>query len=276
MVPVHKQILLSLAALILVTLVAPIPAVMGGEPAKPKPRTDESLTSKEYIALGLPAYDREWSGDDMVKAHEVLSKLADTGFRQLPGYKSERSGKVFARMTSPQNLDLFRNRSLPLKARFPQALNHFQASGQFLKLYVSAFVEKETRDCEIVELMGAVFRSTMVMLELVDEFLPTLDKEDPSYEVRLEGLEQMRRGLASVVSGGLLTLTERSSYSSTELARLVGYMQETFPLIVPQLPPGARSETMIQLKKLQGDSAMKDLQPLLEKLRGQVENSLGR
>ena len=242
--------------------------------ADPKAPRDESLTSEEYIRLGLAAPDREWSGNDMVEAEKVLASLANKGYRQLPRYQSERSGEVFARLTSPQNLNLFRNRSLPLEARLPQSLSYFQAGGQIFKLYLSAFLKKDVRDSELVELMGAQFRSTAVVLEIVDEFLTTLKKDDPKYQVRMQGLEQMKQGLASIVAGGLQTLTERESYRGNELARLVGYMQETFPMIVPRLLPGAGAETLIRLEKLQTDSAMKDLEPGLRELHLKVKASV--
>ncbi len=210
----------------------------------------------------------------MIKAEKVLTSLAQKGGRHLPRYKSERSAEVFARLTSPQNFGLFRNRSLPLEARFSQLLDYYQASNQILKLYLSAFLKKDVRDSELIELMGAQLRSTVVVLELVDELLPTLKKDDPSYQVRIQGLEQMKRGLASVVAGGLQTLTEREIYRASELARLVDYMQETFPLIVPRLPPGARTETVVRLEKMQEDPAFKDLQPGLGELFLKVQGSL--
>ena len=240
----------------------------------PKAPNDESFTPEEYIRLGLPGQDREWSGDDMVKAEKVLASLTQKGYRNLPRYKSERSGEVFARLTSAQNLEQFRNGSLPLEARFPQFFNYLQASNQILSLYVSAFLKKEARDSELVELVGAEFRSTVVMLELIDEFLPTIKKDDPSYQVRMQGLEQTKRGLASAVAGGLQMLTERENYRGSELARLVGYMQETLPLIVPRLPPGSRTETMYRLEKMQEDPAMKDLQPSLQNLYLKVKAAL--
>ncbi len=246
----------------------------GGAPADPKPPADDSLTSEEYLRLGLPAQDREWSGDDMVKAERTLASLVQTGYRQLPRYKSERSGEMFARLTSPQNLDLFKNRTLPIEARFPQALNYFGAGNQVLKLYLAGFLKKEVGDSELVELMGSQFRSTVVILELVDEFLPTIKKDDPKYQARMEGLDQMKRGLAGVVAGSLQTLTERESYRESELVKLVGYMRDTFPLIVPRLPPGARTETLLRLEKMQEDPALKDLQPGLGELRSKVKASV--
>lgn len=84
----------------------------------------------------------------------------------------------------------------------------------------------------------------------------------------------MKRGLASIVAGNLQTLTERDDYRGSELARLVGYMQETFPLIVPRLPSGARNETMIRLEKMQEDPAMKDLQSGVRELQLKVKDAL--
>lgn len=86
----------------------------GGSPADPKVASDESLTSEEYLRLGLPAQDRDWSAEDMAKAEKILALLARKGYRKLPRYKSQRSGEVFARLTSPQNLDTLKDRTLPL------------------------------------------------------------------------------------------------------------------------------------------------------------------
>jgi hypothetical protein len=70
---------------------------------------DESLTSDEYIRLGMPAHDREWSVAEMTDAAQVLTLLVQKGYVKLPRYKSERSGEVFARLVSPQKLALFTN-----------------------------------------------------------------------------------------------------------------------------------------------------------------------
>jgi hypothetical protein len=254
---------------------APDPPVGPNAPDAQAP-TDESFTPEEYIRLGLPAHDRSWSGDDMVRAQKVLAALAQKGYRHLPRYKSERSGEVFARLTSPQNLDLLRDRSLPLDARMPQAGNYLQASNQLYKLYLSAFLKNDVRDSELVEWLGAMLRATAVMFEMADEFLPTLKKDDPTYPVRMGGLERMKRGLATLVAAGFQTLTERQGYRDSELARLVGYMQETFPLIVPRLPPGARAETMMRLEEMQEAPALKDLRPGLRELHLKVKGALAK
>ena len=235
---------------------------------------DESLTSDEYIRHGLPAPDREWSGNDMQQAEKVLTVLVQAGNRNLPRFQSERSGEVFSRLTSARNLGMLRDRSLPLGIRFPQGLAYFQSGNQIFKLYVAARLTNEVSDSELVEFAGAILRVTVVMLDLVDEFLPTIKKEDPTYQVRMDGVKTMKLGLAGIVAGGLQTLTDIERDRDSELLRLVDYMQETFPLIVPRLPPGSRTETMLRLEKMQQDPALQNIHPALKVLQGKVQDAL--
>lgn len=232
---------------------------------------DESFPSDEYMRLGMPAADREWSSKDMVQANEVLAKLP-MDQANLPRYESERSGTVFARITSPQNLELFQNRSLPLEGRMPMALAYGDASNQILKLYLAAFIRHRVTDSEMVELLGSQLRMSVVNVDLANELFPTLDTNDPAYPIRLQGFEQMKRGLASVVIGALDTLIDRQTYRQTELARLANYIRETFPIIVPFLPPSARAETITRLEKLRDDPSLADFRLAMEELCDELQS----
>ena len=244
--------------------------------ARAKSQDDGSLTTEEYVGFGLPAVDRDWSGDDLTRAESVLSGLSKRGYQILPKYQSDRSGAVFARMTSVQNLTLLRNKSQSVDARFPQAIEYYDAGGRICKLYLAAYLKQGVKENELIELMGMQLRLAVVMLELVDEFLPTLKQNDPTYQSRLQGLEQMKQGLASVVAGSLQTLRGRGKTSQSEIARLVGYMQETFPRVVPRLPLDARVETLVEVTRLRDDPAMQDVLPQLQELQSQVKAALAK
>jgi hypothetical protein len=232
---------------------------------------DQSLPDTDYIQLGVPAHDRPWSGDDLARAARVLSELAQEHPEQLPRYKSEYSGATFARITSPQNLELLKNRTLPIEARFPQGNAYLGASNQFLKLYLAPFLKRTIRDTDLVEIMGALLRLAAILPALTDEFLHTILKDDPTYAVRMGGLKKMKEGLGNVVMGGLQTLTEKEYYASSERIRLIGYMKETFPTIVPFLLPGTRAETLVRLRGMAKDESLKDLQPDLDELLAVVQ-----
>jgi hypothetical protein len=143
-----------------------------------------------------------------------------------------------------------------------------------MKRYTFAFLNHEVRDTEVVEVIGAYLRYLLVQLELADEFLPTLDKADPTYPVRMHGLERMKNALTYLVKSLLLTLTDRVRYSHSALVRLTGYMQETLPAIAPRLPPAVRTETVTRLQQMQDDPAMQDLQPGLRELLQKVKRAL--
>jgi hypothetical protein len=227
---------------------------------------DKSFTSIEYIQKGMPAYDRDWSGEDMVSASNVLTSIANEDLRQLPRYRSERSGEVFARIISPENLSIFQNGTLPLRTRLSLVSRHIAGLNQISKLYLKGLIERATDGREGVELLGAVLRTAAVMGPILDEFLPTLDRNDPSYKTRMAGLEKMKKGMAEIVAGGLQTLTDRETYRTEDLIRAASLMKETFPRILAKVTPGSRLETLVRLENLAKDPDLKDLEPAIREL----------
>jgi len=219
----------------------------------------------------VPAADRAWAGADMARAALSLSKIVQSDATQLPRYKSSQSGAIFARLTAAENLELFRNTSLPIEQRLPDALKYMESCNSICKLYLAAFNQQAVGDSELIELLGSQLRLVKVMFELVGEFLPTIDKNDPSYQVRMNGLAQMKSGMAMVVAGSLETLTESHAFRTSERKRLVGYMEETFPAILPELTKESCAEALVRIREYATDPEMKDLQPELDQLLEAVE-----
>ncbi len=232
---------------------------------------DTSLTLEAYRDAGMPAHERRWSGADMTRAANALSAITQADAGKLPRLESPRSGLLFARMTSEENLDLLRNQSLPIDQRLPDALTFMQGSSAILKLYLASFHKDGTGSTELIEIYGAQLQLWVVITEILNAFIPTLNKNDLTYEVRMQGLEKFREGLEMAVAGTLQTLTERTGYSTAELKRLLGFMQQTYPDLLPVLPPGSRQEAIVRLQSFGKDPAMADLNPELARLADQVE-----
>ncbi|HEY3969490.1 MAG TPA: hypothetical protein VGM05_33360 [Planctomycetaceae bacterium] len=232
---------------------------------------DRSLTLDVYHDAGMPAHERRWSGTDMTRAANTLSAMTQTDVGKLPRLESPRSGPLFARMTSEENLDLLRNQSLPIDQRLPDALMFMQGSSAILKLYLASFHKDGTGSTELIEIYGAQLRLWVVISQILDAFIPTLDKNDRTYEVRMQGLEKFREGLEMAVAGTLQTLTERAAYNTAELKRLLGFMQQTYPVLLPGLPQGTRQEAIDRLQSFRKNPAMADLNAVLTTLVDQVE-----
>lgn len=241
-----------------------------------QPPPDQSLTPEDYIRRGVPAHDREWAAEDMVRASEALAAIARADERQLPRYGSDRSGTTFRRITSAENLNLFLNRSLPIDARFQQSDSYFQSLNQIWKLYLAAYLRQAVSATELIELTGAEFRTVVVLLDLVDEFWPTVKADDPTYEVRLGGLEKLRQGLGKLFAGSVQVLAEKDQYSRSDRLRLIGYMKETFPAMAPRLPAASRQEALVRLEKLNADPAQDDVQPDLRDLHAAIRTALSK
>lgn len=247
--------------------------VAAAEVSEVQPPADRSLTLNEYLESGIPTIDRTWSGADLERAVGILEQIASRNGGHLPRYQSPSSGGVFDRLTTERNLELYRNRSLPLEARFPDAMQHMQAVNQLTKLYLKELLRKSVGDSELVEFIGATLRVTVVMFELVNEFLPTLDPTDPTYPTRMAGLQQLRSGMAAVVAGALQTLTE--PHRTSELKRLCSHLAATLPAILPELSEGGRTEAKIQLQTFLNDPKMQRLNPELQAIVSAVEE-IGR
>lgn len=238
-----------------------------------KTAPDASYTIAKYLDLGLPDPDRAWTGADLTEAHKLLEPLSQAGNQHLPRFGSERSGKVFARLTAPTDEALFKDRKAPLEVRMQAALKGLNAVNQILVIYLSGFSRDEVGDLEMVELMGAQLRSIVVVMELSEELRPTIPKDDPNYKARMQGFATMRQGLAMVVSGSLTTLTERDYYRLRQRARMLAYIQETLPQLLPLLPPEARTEALGRLETLEKDPLLKDLRPGLVRLRAAAKEA---
>lgn len=227
---------------------------------------DRSFLPDDYSRLGVPGYDRPWSGTDMVQAAKALGELGKKKPQRLPRYNSERSGLVFSRLVDPENMALYRDRTLPLDSRFQQALSHVQASNEIHKVYVAAFMKKAVADSEMIELTGGMLRLVTMMFDLVDELAPSLSKQDPAQAKRLGGLDQMKQGFSKVVFASLRTMAEANTRPGERL-RLIQYLVEALPLLIPRMQHETCVEIRQKLVEMSQDATLAELQPALGELK---------
>lgn len=225
---------------------------VSSKPGVPKSTSppDLSLPAGKYAVLGLPSHERAWAGNDMQAAAKALSEIARDSPDNLPRFNSPNSGAVFARITSQENLDMLRNRSFPLPLRMAGALQFVQATSSINKTYVNSLLVKKTGSEESTELLGLTLRTSVVMTELVEEFFPTLDKKDPTYAIRVQGLAKMKAGMGNVLQGSILHVTELMANKPEMIGKMLEFMDETFPPSMKSVPPAVREETLEKLRKM--------------------------
>jgi hypothetical protein len=238
---------------------------------------DRSLTTDQYVKLGLPKCDRPWSSADMSRAAKALAEIAKRDPRELPRFKSDNSGKVFARITSDENLDSIRKKSWPVSVRTGFALQYLHAAASIGKLYGAAAIDQKAASDETTEILGLTLRIAVVLKDLSDEVLPTLDQKDPTYAVRVKGLKQLTAGLGPVLQGLMTQALATKKLKPETQTRLLEYLDKTLPSLVKVLPTKAREDVRAKLKTLserpEFAEHQQDFEPLLEKISQSLEES---
>lgn len=220
-----------------------------------EPKTElvaaKALSGEDYLRRGVPNADRQWMSNDYISAAKALTAIAAEDARLLPRYQASGvSGAVFTRMTSAENLAIFKNASLPIGQRVGLAIESGPALKRVMLVYMKASTQDLRFGAELVELMACQLALIDASLTLVEAFAQTLDPKDPTYATRMAGLKKMKQGVATVVSGGLLTLSETGFYATRDLVRLASHLEKTLPSILKQLPPAVRIESTVRIDGL--------------------------
>jgi hypothetical protein len=227
---------------------------------------DQSLTADAYLAQGMPATDRPWSHTDYQAAAGIVERLAKTNPKQLPRWQSPNSATVLARMTSEENFAQARNRAVPINQRFPAALECGPAIQRMTLAYITATNRGKSFDAELVELMSFMLRWATVCTDLAKEFQATLTPQEAASPVRKQGLEKMRTGYSQMVTGLLMTFTEKKTYRTSQLVRMAVLSKPLLPGLVKELPSLTQKEVPVRLQSLIDNEADPTLKQALTEL----------
>lgn len=227
---------------------------------------DVSLPAEEYLRLGLPAWDRQWSAEDMTRAADILAPGAPKLGPPLPRFESKRSGTVFARLTAPDNFAMLQDPSVPPKARMILHSNFNEAFNRILMRYGVEFDKDIVSDRDMIEMFCVQLHACVMVCRLVDDSMPTFRETDRDFAARVENLKVSRQGLALVVSASLQILTERRFYGAEPRRSLVVRLQSTLPTLLRNLSNVSRTEMRTRLDRMNEDPVFRDLQPELGEL----------
>ena len=261
---------LGLVALFLAA--SPSGAAPAAEPASLPIAEDHSLTGEQYVGLGVPASDRLWSADDYQQATKVLQKLLNEDPTKLPRLSSPRSGRLFSRLVSPENLTLAESMGSGPGPRLQYLAAELNPGViEILKIYMTATNQGTSFDAELAEVLLYVGIVADKTWDSMDIFKAELDPGDPQYEVRMEGFETARGGLALIVGGFLTTFTEKAVYRQEILVDLAKRLRPIFPRMVARLSAESRLEIPIRLDGLVEAETEPELKAALRALRASLD-----
>lgn len=140
-----------------------------------------------------------------------------------------------------------------------------------LEIYLTAYYQHEIDGIEHLVLGDAQLRTSVLLFNLVDQYIPILDKNAPDYLKRMQAFSRMKGRLPSIVIPSLRCLRESQIYTRSELKQSVSLLKESIPTAFPKLPADSRQFVLALLRKFANDPQMQYLKPELDVLLADVE-----
>lgn len=211
----------------------------------------DSLTTQDYMKMGFPNPERDWTAQDYTKAFNLLSEIATKDIYLLPLKKGKNSGEMFNKFAQVANSPFLDEKKHDLQTRFSFATNVAPYIGQVVMMYLKADPSKGEKlyfSNEVAAVMGSMLMLLEKQLVFVQQFLE-INKD--LNETQLEGLKKFKNGANTSISGMLQTLRDEYTYYEKEdILSLGERFFATYKNIYPFLNENAQIEYNLAFQKL--------------------------
>lgn len=230
---------------------------------------DRSLSTAEYVRLGMPAPDKVWTVAETATASRVLTDLAKNDPGKLPRFEHRLSGEMFARLISDETLEALARKDVSVNARYAAGSDYGHAFSQIVDEYSSVSSANKGLTTEFVELYAKALRFMSRQMDLIDARLSTVDKSNARYNERMKG-EKMVHGAVTEIVVASLQLLSDSCIPTADKVRLLGHLPKSLPGLVKHLPPPGIDEITRQFDGLLGDPSLVDLRLTIQALSDDI------
>ena len=231
-------------------------------------RKDLSLTVKEYEAKGMPDINTPWPEDKLMKAHVALAGVRTKNFQQLPRRDSRKSGAVFNRILSKENLSFLDD---PSKSLYDKAFE-IQSIGPFIneigRMYTDNFKQEQYYSEELIDIY--VFEM-YVRKRMLDLAVQIMDSRDPQVIPMQSGRTAIVRGYVNLIGFLIRQQDKTKSFSARQLKRLGSEVANSVKENMKYLDAENKKEISAEINQLaeksKAGSISKDITNMLKALK---------
>ncbi len=221
-------------------------------------------TVPSNIQSAWPSHNRPWSDDEY---QDFYQKIATGNIFELPRLAGLETAQTFKRLVNPENFYFTSDKALPIGQRLSKASKSFETLNQVLKLYIAAYAKNTQYSTELIRIQGFAILVMEKQLALLDELIPKLDVNDPTYAIRILGVAQTRLGAIQMVVGAITSLGERDTYSAEDRLHLSKLTVESFPALTKTTDPDVRNALNIHIRRTMDTEIHSEIKALLAKLQ---------
>ena len=176
---------------------------------EPSVAPDNSSSSMDLIGQGMPSFDRSWTSADYSVVEGILADIAKNDATMLPRRDSAKSGSVFERIVSVENLNLTQSET-NRTARASALAAYLKSIAAILQIYSSATNAHHSYDAELVDLYVLFLEALKRTNKNASELLSSLPKESTARDISEKNIERMKSS-TSALFGGYSPSSWRSS-----------------------------------------------------------------
>lgn len=204
--------------------------------------TDHSLTLEAYRELGIPDPGKVWNFQDYITTYAALLNLKLEKPYALPVKNSRRSGELFYRMISLENLSFLEDESLPLHEKAHRIKGFVNVYNDLIELYTNVLMKKQYYNPELVEIWIFGLGVTQKMLDLAEK----INKSDVPADRRMASGYKSIQGIYLT---GLMEVLRQQQYTSQYPVRDLELLTDSLSISVQRNMEWFDEDTSEQIKQ---------------------------
>jgi len=223
---------------------------------------DHSLKPEEYQKLGMPEYNKIWTDNDYIGCNITLSSLKIYDPLSFPRKNSKKSGLVFKRMVSTDNLNFIYDTISPLRLRAYTIQSYPRFQYEMEQMYTIEHKGKVYYDEELIDLHIFGIAVYDKMLELAGIIKRSDDDDVSSIK---SGMDVVKYNYLKYIPGIMDELAKKDIYSEEGVNRLSKALSESLHRNIEWMSPADKSSLLTEMKS--GSEKVKtDLQECIKLL----------
>lgn len=187
--------------------------------------------------MTMPPADRAWKVEDFSSAATAIRMRQNF----LPRASEADFGPRFAKLTAAATLQEMHAASDPIELRMNNGFAVMQAIRTAFATYAEAGPAYLP---ETVRLLAMLLDTSAFVMPLAGEFLAAVPRDD-KYAARVNGMEQVRRGVGNMALGAAITIGEQQAAEHQVL--LAQALARTLPVLKKTMAPDAIEAVRKQL-----------------------------
>lgn len=178
---------------------------------------DYSLMLEQYREMDIPDPNIAWDMDDIQIAQNSLSGIKWDKPFSLPRKDSKKSGILFDRMVTLENMAFLQNDTLMLHEKGYMSLEFLQMLKKWEELYTNPVWERQYYQRELVDININQVRVTHIMVDLTKKIMVS---DDPNDIVLQEGVPKIKLKYVASLINALHRQNNTSGFLKADIERM--------------------------------------------------------